>query len=374
MNAAPLVLAAACMFPSGPRIELADTAVRGQLALLRRHPEYFDSAGINVRSSFFPIDIPFSTLRWAALADSVLSQLAFALDRAGAPSSARNPCLLWLVLPNCESRPGIPDDLVEALTSSLERSAFHWEHIEIRAGGHATGVAALRDATDALASRPNALAVVMGVESGLSCESLMWLDMQSLLHGAHRPYQGGFRGEPYGRVPGEGAAAIAITGHATGAERPWAQLLGASTADEPITHSSGGVCTGAGLTRAAMQAFDLGQEYSPKPIGRITVDLNGEPYRADQFGFAALRLAKRLTPHWQRVVPALASGDLNSASAIAHVALAAYENLRRPRHATHLVLASSDDPLRGAVLLGSINPISPLQEIRPWRSPSTSMA
>jgi 3-oxoacyl-[acyl-carrier-protein] synthase-1 len=72
----------------------------------------------------------------------------------------------------------------------------------------------------------------------------------------------------------------------------------------------------------------------------------------DQFGFTALRISERLCEDWQRHTPALISGDVGSASALLHVALSA-NLLRRPenRTQTHLLLSSSDDSLRSALVL-----------------------
>ena len=205
-------------------------------------------------------------------------------------------------------------------------------------------------------------------------EALHWLDLQGLLHGASTPLHGQLRRNAYGRVPGEGAAAIALGASVQLAPASWARLLGCATALEPVTHTSPRPCTGLGLTQAARQAIEQARTHSPAPVGQLIADLNGEPYRADQFGFAALRLGRAFTPDWQRSVPALASGDLHSASALAHVALAAYGQWRRPQGTHILVLASSDDTLRGAAVLGASQPTRNLPEIRAWRSPSTSTA
>ncbi|WP_175770881.1 beta-ketoacyl synthase [Burkholderia ambifaria] len=374
MNSTPVILAASCIFPSGPRIELADTAVRAQLAQLQRHPDYVDGAGEPVRGSFFPGELPFDSARWGALAREALEQAMVDLLRRGHDSLRGRERWLWIVLPETARRPGLPTDVVETVRASVQDVAGTWTEIVIRTGGHAAGVTAIEDAVERLEADPSALAVVLGVESGLSHDALMWLDARSLLHGAHRAYRGRFRVEPYGRVPGEGAAAIALSGRLASGGKNWARLLGVALAHEPHTYDSGKVCVGAGLSQAVRAALEQGREFSADQIGWISVDLNGEPYRADQFGFTALRLADALAPGWQRVVPALASGDLASASAVAHVALAAYGMSRRPRQANHLVLSSSDDPLRGAVLIGPTDPSPPWQESRSWRSPSTSTA
>jgi len=374
MNGMPMIVSASCIFPSGPGIELADTAVRAQLAQLQRHPDYVDGAGEPVRGSFFPVERPFDSARWEALAREALEQVMGDLVRRGHDALHGRVRWLWIVLPENALRPGLPSDLVETVRASVQEVAEGWTEVLIRKGGHAAGVAAIEEAAERLEADPTALAVVLGVESGLSHDALIWLDARSLLHGAHRAYRGRFRVEPYGRVPGEGAAAVALSGRLASGGKSWARLLGVGHAHEPHTHDSGKVCIGTGLSQAVRAALGQAREFSADQIGWISVDLNGEPYRADQFGFAALRLADALAPGWQRIVPALASGDLASASAVAHVALAAYGISKRPRQANHLVLSSSDDPLRGAVLIGPTDSSPAWQESRSWRSPSTLTA
>ncbi|MET3623766.1 beta-ketoacyl synthase [Burkholderia ambifaria] len=374
MSRTPVIVSASCIFPSGPSIELADTAVRAQLAQLQRHPDYVDGAGEPVRGSFFPVERPFDSARWGALAREALEQVMGDLVRRGHDALQGRIRWLWIVLPENALRPGLPSDLVETVRASVQEVAEGWTEVLIRKGGHAAGVAAIEEAAERLDADPTALAVVLGVESGLSHDALMWLDARSLLHGAQRAYRGRFRVEPYGRVPGEGAAAVALSGQLASGGKGWARLLGVGHAHEAHTHDSGKVCIAAGLSQAVRAALGQGQEFSADPIGWISVDLNGEPYRADQFGFTALRIAEVLAPGWQRVVPALASGDLASASAVAHVALAAYGMSKRPRQVNHLVLSSSDDSLRGAVLIGPTDPSPAWQESRSWRSPSTLMA
>ncbi len=361
MSGAPVILAAACTFPSGPTIALADAAVRAQLSLLQRHPDYLDQAGERCRGSFFPLDLPFDAGRWGVLAKAVLDQLANSLGDS-LPSRGRpRPCALWLVLPDVDNRPGMPADLLQTVTSNVQEGPFRWERVVQCPGGHAAGIAALHEASGYLRAHPQSLVVVLGVESGLAREAMFWLDMQSLLHGTRSVHRGETRTQPYGRVPGEGAAAVALTASiepGTG----WARLLGTGIADEPAIHASGDVCIGAGLSRAARDAIDLAASYGPDPIGSIMADLNGEPYRADQFGFTAMRLSRRLAPQWRRSVPALASGDLNAASSVAHVALAAYAARSQPGSSPQLILASSDDPLRAAAVVGAFDLIPKLQE------------
>ncbi len=443
------IVGAACVFPSGPRLALADAAVCVSMALFRKHPFWVDSCGQRPTVSCFPADAVqpsdskgviediFGGPRWAELVTAALKDLATSLKPgSSAPMvpPAAIPCALWLVFPDAPT-PGVPRDAMSAIDAALQapeiRASWNWQRATVVRGGHAAGVLALQQAQAFLQTEANAqlhpenqplLAVVLAVDCPLTAARLENLEQQSLLRGANQRVRGEVRSNPYGRRPGEGAAAVALsqmpmnaiakvtagkptqqgsaprtwsaryldeakqaTVTATAPRfQPWVQLLGASTAQEEITwartQAQGQPCLGFGLTQAALSANQqagnaplYGADHNlPRHITQITTDFNGEPYRGDELGFTVLRLAQQasqpqtttiptLHSGWQRRNPALASGDLGSASAIANTALAAY-NLHRASSATdlgtpacHLVLSSSDDPLRGAVVLGALH-------------------
>jgi 3-oxoacyl-[acyl-carrier-protein] synthase-1 len=336
-----------------------------QLALIRRHPFYVDSGGVRVRAQYFPDPhTGFDVTRWRQLARAALDELAETLL-----SDAELPhrhCTLWLVLPRAD-RPGVPADLAEQVLQAVQDSRWNWNTTHTVRGGHAAGVHALKQASSGIAKSPGSLAVVLAVDTQVHPHTLQWLDSQRLLHGAHQRHAdqntGQSRPNPYGRVPGEGAAAVAIT---AGTRRnAWAEVQGIATASEAITHDLPKPCLGLGLTQAAQQAVADAQSHGKAadhahPIANITTDLNGEPYRGDEFGFTTLRLSEVLLPDCKRTTPALASSDLGTASAVTHVALAAYRIRRTPEEsadrAKHLILSSSDDTLRGAIVLGPSTP------------------
>jgi 3-oxoacyl-[acyl-carrier-protein] synthase-1 len=372
----------------------------------------------------------FGGSRWAELATAALKDLALTLQSPNAAPSTHTeptPCALWLVLPDA-STPGVPRDVVTAINAAVNtpelRSRWQVQHGTLIRGGHTAGLLALEQAQAFLQSKTAIepkLAVVLAVDCPLTPERLDLLQQQNLLQGAHQRVRGESRGNPYGRIPGEGAAAVALSEipidaiakltrnstdqqkstpktwsaryledakrtSAVSAEplyRPWSQLLGVGTAQEEITwavtQAQSKPCLGLGLTQAVFNALDQAAQNShhliadnkPPQITTITTDMNGEPYRGDELGFTLLRLAQqssrplspampKLHEAWQRRTPVLASGDMGSASAIAHTALAAFDLHRQGIAATshpatcHLVLSSSDDPLRGAVVLGAL--------------------
>ena len=344
------ITAASCVFPSGPGIDLADVALRATLALNRKHPFYVDRSGNPVRASYFPEPKLFDVTRWIALAQAALHDLHRQLPAPDPRAQDAPSHDLWLALPPT-SRPGVPANLAEQLFAAVRNGPFLFNTAHLTEGGHAAPVVALHQAGKSLGTKHAAgskSAIVLAVDSWLHPDALTWLEGEDLLHNAGRPYHGQTHRNPYGCVPGEAAAAVMLS-HSGMA---WCQIKGAGAAAEPVLRTDPRPCTGLGWTQAAKQALEtLPNE---QKITHVVSDLNGEPYRADQFGFTALRIADRLVDDWQPYTPALVSGDVGSATALVQVALSA--NLLRQQEPgqaaqTHLLLSSSDDSLRAALVL-----------------------
>lgn len=364
MSQAPAIVAGSCFFSAGPSLPLADLAVLTTLALPSKHPFFVDRGGRHVRiNAVFDLAPEFSASRWCKLARSALDELADTLAEHGVLRRLMGECVLWLVLPR-EERAGVPPDLPDRLRLHLRDERFAWCQVHTSRGGHAAGIHVIRQA----ARDDRCLNVVLGLDCWGHPEALQWLEDLRLLHGAHTLHEGIWRPNPYGRVPGEAAAALAIL--PIGKRRPWGRSLpsgasatpvwaliaGTALAEEPNTFDAGTPCLGAGLTLAATGALDAAR-LPERSIRHVSTDLNGEPYRADEFGFAALRLTDRLAPGWQRLALAEVAGDTGSASAVLQTALAAHRMHRERgtgrKAGSRLVLASSDDALRAALVLAA---------------------
>lgn len=341
------VLAAGCVFPSGPGIGMADVALRTGLALVRRHPFFVDRCGQRVQASYFnDASLKFNASRWAALADACLTDLQSQLDPETSYQLAGRTWRAWVVLPD-SARCLDFHRLYEHVEPALAEWPYPLDNVALHPGGHAAGVAALSAAAAACQADPELVALVIAIDSQLDAEALNSLEVRRLLHGAKEMYEGAARANPYGRIPGEGAAAVVLSAKPAGPV--WCQLASAVTGHEPRIASQPEPCTGAGLTdtaRRAMAAAGLGDA----KLHTLTHDATGEPYRADEFGFTALRLARRLAPDYRRITPALASADLGSASAVAHAALTSWQCRQQSDGRARLVLSSSDDALRGAMV------------------------
>jgi 3-oxoacyl-[acyl-carrier-protein] synthase I len=345
------IVAASCIFPSGPSMALAGVALSAKMPLNRKHPFYVDRCGDLVRASYFPEPQTFDVERWIALIKAALQDL-YTLQPV---TEQREPKIthysLWLVVPPA-TRAGVPANLAEKLLAACAESPFTFDRVTTLEGGHAAPVQALHSAKLSLSGATAAegrAAIVVAVDSWLHPDALDWLETQELLHNASKTYKGQARRNPYGFVPGEAAAAVLLSS----VGKSWCSIMGAGATAEPILRTDPRPCTGLGWTQAAQAA--LATLPNSHKITHIMSDLNGEPYRADQFGFTALRIADRLADNWERYTPVLVTGDVGTATALVHVALSAnilrQEDPEQPRQ-MHLLLSSSDDSLRSALVLG----------------------
>lgn len=80
------------------------------------------------------------------------------------------------------------------------------------------------------------------------------------------------------------------------------------------------VCVGEGLTQAFRAA--LSKLPADDRIDNIYCDMNGEAYRADEYGFTCLRTKERFREATDFVAPADCWGDVGAAGAPLHVLLA----------------------------------------------------
>ncbi len=212
---------------------------------------------------------------------------------AGADRPRRRPQLrvaLALGLPS--ARPGLPGDLRgglragdrEAVSGPVRRRRAV-SRSATRPGCSGCTRHAQRSATGAFDA-----CVVAGVDSYLAPETLEWLEENEQLHGA------GPLNNAWGFIPGEGAGAVLLVTE-RGVRRvcelePLARVLSVGTGvrAEPDQDRDRVHRRGADARRSARRLAAL------PPGAKVTdvfCDMNGEPYRADEFGFAACARRRR---------------------------------------------------------------------------------
>ena len=157
----------------------------------------------------------------------------------------------------------------------------------------------------------------------------------------------------WGFIPGEGAGAVLlVTENALDRLRhePLGQVLSVGRGFEQNRIKTQTVCIGEGLTTAFRDALTaLPQDAR---VTDVYCDMNGEPYRADEFGFAALRTKEFFESASDFIAPADCWGDVAAASASLSLVLATLAAQKSYANGSFAFLwGSSETGERGAALL-----------------------
>ena len=217
-------------------------------------------------------------------------------------------------------RPGRAQDLsavADRVRAELAAFGLRTAQATVMEAGHAAGAMAVHAAWQAIRTGAAEFALAGGADSYTEPETLEWLEANDQVHSA------GFQNNGYGFVPGE-AAAFIMLGSASAAERcgldPGLELVAAQTARETNLIKTDTVCTGEGLT-ALFRSLAAALQRSIK-VDHLYCDLNGEPYRADEFGFAIVRAGSLFKDPSAFTAPADCWGDVGAASGPLYLVLA----------------------------------------------------
>lgn len=212
------------------------------------------------------------------------------------------------------------------------------------ATGHAAGLMALQSASEAILGGAS-FAVAGGVDSYMEPETLEWVEAGGQLHGGSNAW---------GFIPGEGAGFVLLASEdaARSSGLPvLARVWSAAVAHEPNRIKTETVCLGKGLTEAFRGVLGTLASDDEK-IDEVICDMNGEPYRADEYGFTLARTSTRFRDASDFVAPADTWGDIGAASGPLFVGMVAAAHRRGYATArTSLLWASSESGERAAVIL-----------------------
>jgi 3-oxoacyl-[acyl-carrier-protein] synthase-1 len=131
---------------------------------------------------------------------------------------------------------------------------------------------------------------------------------------------------------------------------PLARVLSVGTGFEKNAIKTRAVCIGEGLTAAFHEGL-AGLPAGAK-VTDVFCDLNGEPYRADEYGFACLRTNESFESASDFVAPASCWGDVCAASvplALTLATIASWKAYAKGMYA--FIWAGSEGGERGAGLL-----------------------
>ncbi|MEX8519912.1 MAG: beta-ketoacyl synthase N-terminal-like domain-containing protein [Leptothrix sp. (in: b-proteobacteria)] len=327
-------------------------AVRAGIAGFTQHPYMIDTAGEPMRAAIAPwIDINVQGVdRFEELLFPAIEEALAILD--GQTIDSRRWALA-LGLPS--PRPGLPKNLApDLLVRARRRFSNSIASAATFENGHAAGLIGLQAAVNKLRSGGLDGCIVAGVDSWIEPETLEWLEENDQLHSA------GPLNNAWGFIPGEAGAALLLMRESEVKKyhlEPLAAVLFVGTAHEPKRIKTETVCIGEGLT-AAFRATLAGLP-SGALVTDIYCDMNGEPYRADEFGFTALRTKEYFESASDFSSPADCWGDVGAAGGLLHLSLAAAASHKGyAKGELVFTWASAEMGERAAVLLACATPVT----------------
>ena len=333
--------------PIGLNAPATAAAVSAGIAAMAFHPFMIDKIGspmVVCASPAMPVELE--------VIDRFLGLALSASQEALIPLTGKTRALpeisVLLALP--EERPGISEHFesifVERFSSALAQT-INIQEIICHPLGHAGGFLCMKQALSLIRSGKSQICLVGGVDSYLEPETLEWLDDIEQLHSETTIW---------GFCPGEGAAFCLLTSHKLAVALGLSaeiELVTAATTNEPNPIKTETVCIGQGLTEAFQKTLaDLPKDCH---VNLTICDMNGEPYRANEYGFAMLRTAASFTDDADFITPADCWGDVGAASGTLFAILATFAAKKEYSPGRYTLLwASSEHGLRGTALLKSI--------------------
>lgn len=343
-----VIVALGACTPVGRDAWSSAAAVRAGISGFVQHPYMVDTAGKSMRAAIAPwLDIGLSGV------DRLEALLFPSLEEAMEPVASRPgaPLNMAIALGLPSARPGVPEDIQQQIISRIKRRyARQFSGAASFAAGHAAGLIATQAAFTKLTQGALDACVVAGVDSYIEPITLEWLEANDQLHSA------GPSNNAWGFIPGEAGAALLLMRESvaeTSGLKVLAVVLGTGTSMEAKRIKTETVCIGEGLTqafRATLAALPAGAKVSD-----IYCDMNGEAYRADEFGFTALRTKESFESASDFVAPADCWGDVGAAGGLLHLALATVAGLKGyGRGLFTLAFGSGEQGERAATLLATI--------------------
>jgi 3-oxoacyl-[acyl-carrier-protein] synthase-1 len=335
--------------PIGRSVWASAAAARAGLCGFAEHPFMIDTAGEPMRVARVP---------WLGVdvngADRFCQLLLPAIDEALTPVRRhveQRTIRLGLVLGLPPRRPGQPERLANDLHDAIaEQYPGLFSLIGEFEIGHAAGHWCFDGALKRCETNHVDATLLAGADSYLAPETLEWVEECDQLHG------GGTLNNAWGFIPGE-AAGVVLVAAGEQAQRIGAialgQVVSVGLGRETKLIKSDAVCIGEGLTLAFREA--LRELPLNETIHNVFCDLNGEKYRADEYGFAALRTKDRFRSASDFIAPADCWGDVGAAGVFLHMALAVISHRKRyGKGPLSMVCASSEPGERGAAVIRAL--------------------
>lgn len=290
--------------------------------------------------------------RLVPMIDSVLAEIR----ASRAVTAYKGPCYLLISLP--ESRPGFDDADARSIAAHAVdclRSVQPGLRTGVVGRGHAGSLRALERAAQESEKGVVGLFVVLGADSYHHPDTFIWLEKEK------RFAQPGVRA---GFIPGEGVGCLVLASAAL--RRQWdvpalATVAGVATTQEALLRDCETGSFGRGMS-AALDLATSGLQLPAEAVDVVYADINGERYRSEEWGFAAMEMHTTMKS-LEYELPAACWGDVGAAFGPLATTLFIQSHARRyAKGPRALVMAGSDNGLRGAMVLQRANADGQIQE------------
>jgi 3-oxoacyl-[acyl-carrier-protein] synthase-1 len=333
--------------PVGLHLAAASAAIRGGIAAFTEHEFLVDTAGAPIvvaRDALLAADVQLMD-RIDAMVRSATREAVTALASCAETERSGRKLHVLLALPT--ARPDVQPELegrTAAAVAAELRDIGTVGSITTLSQGHGGALLAVADGVRRLAQKTDDLFLIVGADSYLNADALEWLEQQQQLHQ---------EGNPWGIIPGEAAGAVLLASSATAQALrlcTWGDVRAIGVATEQNLIKTDQVCLGHGLTQAIQDAVAGLPE--GERIDRTICDMNGEPYRTDEYGYARVRTSQSFVDPSNFITPVDCWGDVGAASGVLFVGLACMAAARQIDYGRYvLVWTSSENGLRTAALL-----------------------
>jgi 3-oxoacyl-[acyl-carrier-protein] synthase-1 len=325
--------------------------MRAGISGFAEHPFMIDTAGEPMRVAPAPL-IEAGTPGVERFSRLLLPALEEALNPLDSLSWQGQRIRISIELGLPSGRPGLPPDIIEKLVAAIaDHFPGRFSGTETFPVGHAAGLLALESAVKKLTLGEEDACLVAGVDSYLFPETLEWLEECDQLHGA------GSLNNAWGFVPGEAAGALLVIREERARHlglTSFGQIIRVGIAHERNLINTDSICIGEGLTaafRLALAAVPVGMK-----VNNIFCDMNGEPYRSDEYGFTALRTNEYFDAVGEFTAPADCWGDVGAATGSLCAALAVISHRKGyGKGPLSLVWGSSGGGERAAALIQALD-------------------
>jgi len=275
----------------------------------------------------------------------ILEALQDLIQNAGIKRETFSQASIYIALPSPDRtgqrRGGRREPFTDILEKALPSTSGE---LKFFTNGPVGFFAAMEEAILRLRKGQSQFCIVGGADSYQDQNTLAWLDRSGRLK-SNRNWDG--------FIPGEAAAVLLLESRARAEERGaniFAMTRGLGKGLEKNPVGTDRPSSGEGLAQAIRAA--IGGAENPLEIEWVAGDLNGESYRAKEWGLGQVMLQKNFRGAKHIWHPADSLGDVGAASGAVLVSLAAraLEKGYAPAEKC-LIFAGSDDGSRGALLL-----------------------